>query len=213
MWYDIQNTLYEKGLLHGIEVVNGRTYYPNAHKWCLEKKMTMIGVSDIHGPINMSYNIAGGDHRPLTIAYAKERTEESLKEALFDRRTVIYWKDILIGEEKFLYPIYSQSVKIETPAIKLSGDRWQNVHISNKSEVPFKLEISGDNSLVESPGSINLYPNKKTMFRIRSKSKDTSGKKSIKLKYSVTNLYVAPLKGMEIELPIEATFVRANKNK
>ncbi|HID77044.1 MAG TPA: histidinol-phosphatase, partial [Planctomycetaceae bacterium] len=49
-WTDVHTQLYEKGWLHGIEVANGETYYPEAHRWCLEKQLTMMGNSDIHGP-------------------------------------------------------------------------------------------------------------------------------------------------------------------
>ncbi len=33
-WHPQHTTAYEKGWLHGIEVVNGNNYFPEAHPWC-----------------------------------------------------------------------------------------------------------------------------------------------------------------------------------
>ena len=49
-WFDIHTTLYEKKYMRGIEVVNGVSYYPEAHEWALEKGLTFMGTSDIHSP-------------------------------------------------------------------------------------------------------------------------------------------------------------------
>ncbi len=49
-WGDVQATLYERGWLHGIEVCNEDTYYPEAHAWAIEKNLTLVGNSDIHAP-------------------------------------------------------------------------------------------------------------------------------------------------------------------
>ncbi len=40
LWFEEHTWLLENGMLHGIEVVNGRSYYPEAHRWCLEKNLT-----------------------------------------------------------------------------------------------------------------------------------------------------------------------------
>ena len=76
LWFDEHTKLVEQGLMHGIEVVNG-SYYPEAHRWCLEKKLTMIGTSDAHAPI---FPYASGKHRTMTLVFAKERTAEAIKQ-------------------------------------------------------------------------------------------------------------------------------------
>jgi hypothetical protein len=102
VWYPEHTKLLEEGKLNGIEVVNTREYYPEAHRWALEKKLTMLSNSDIHQPLNLDFHVHDGDHRPLTLVFAKERTEAAIKEALFARRTVVYSGNRLIGEEQFL---------------------------------------------------------------------------------------------------------------
>ena len=51
LWWNEHTRLYEEGYMQGIEVANGKKYSPEAQRWCMEKKLTMIGTSDIHQPI------------------------------------------------------------------------------------------------------------------------------------------------------------------
>ncbi|MFC1492749.1 Sb-PDE family phosphodiesterase [candidate division KSB1 bacterium] len=210
VWYDIQNEIWEKGWLHGIEVVNTDDYYPNAHQWCLEKNITMIGASDVHGPINMSYDLANGEHRPITLVFAREKTEESVKEALFDRRTAVYWRNILIGEEKFLRPIFTGSIEITTPEVTVKGTGGAYVQIKNNSDIKYELAANGENEYVSMPGNVVLYPGKTIMMRIRGTTEDRSGVRKINLPYIIKNLYVKPNEGMPVELSVNVRFLPAD---
>lgn len=87
-WSDVQDKMHEEHLLNGMEVANGKKYYPLTHKWCLEKELTMIGNSDIHHP-SIDYSYTAQKHRTLTLVFAKERTVESIKEALRAGRTAV----------------------------------------------------------------------------------------------------------------------------
>jgi predicted metal-dependent phosphoesterase TrpH len=97
IWYKEHTELHKKGWMHGIEVVNGDEYYGLAHKWALEKKLTMLGNSDVHTPTGLNYDFHAGEHRSMTLVLAKEKSKEAIKEALLARRTVIYWRNRLIG--------------------------------------------------------------------------------------------------------------------
>jgi len=94
-WYNEHTEIYEAGNLHGMEVVNGKEYYPEVFQWCLDKNLTMLSNSDVHDPILM--DLSQGEHRALTLVFAELRTIESIKEALFDRRTAVYWNNFLFG--------------------------------------------------------------------------------------------------------------------
>ncbi len=65
-WLDVHTEIYEKKWLHGMEVANDDDYYPTAHKWCVEKGLTMLGNSDIHQP-DLRKESLPDDHRPLTL--------------------------------------------------------------------------------------------------------------------------------------------------
>ncbi|NIP53060.1 MAG: histidinol-phosphatase, partial [Phycisphaerae bacterium] len=61
-WFDVHTKLYKSKWMHGIEVANGDSYYPDGHKWCLEKGLTMMGTSDIHDP-SLITETTPGNHR------------------------------------------------------------------------------------------------------------------------------------------------------
>ncbi len=211
VWYDTQGELYEKGMLHGIEVVNGDDYYPNAHKWCLEKKLTMMGNSDVHNPINMDYNFSKGEHRPMTIVLAKEKSIEAVKEALFARRTVVYWENVLIGEEKYLKPIFNKSIEIINPDVAIKGKGRAYIHIRNNSDISFELETDAEFEDISFPKNITLFGDKTVLFDIRGKSEKLSGRKDLHIPYKVKNLWIAPEEGLPVELLINVNFSPAEK--
>ena len=211
VWYDEQNVFYEKGYLHGIEVVNGRDYYPLAHKWCLEKNLTMLGNSDIHDPVNMVYDFNSGEHRPMTLVLVKEKTEEALKEALFARRTIVYHENTLIGEEKYLKPIFDESVEIDNPDVTIRGRSRVYIQIHNKSDISFELVVDGAVEDITFPGNITLYADKTILFQIRGNTGTLSGRKNIRIPYRVRNLLVEPEEGLSVELIINVDFIPAKK--
>jgi len=209
VWYAEHTELYEKGWLHGIEIVNQNEYYPRAHKWCLEKKLTMLGNSDVHNPTNLDYEFHEGEHRTVTVVLAKKKSKEAIKEALLKRRTVIYWKNNLIGEEKYLRAIFNASIEIINPDVAIKGKGAVNIQIRNKSEIDFELEADGAVDRIWAPGNITLYGDKIVLFRIGGRTEKLSGMKKIRLPYKVKNLLVAPEKSLSEELIIRANFVPA----
>ncbi|MEE9292924.1 MAG: PHP domain-containing protein, partial [Acidobacteriota bacterium] len=114
-WYPEHQELVDGDMLHGIEVVNEREYYPEAHRWCIQKNLTMLSNSDVHNPANLDYEVRRGDHRPVTLVFSKDRRLSSIKEALFAHRTAVYSANMLIGDESFLRPIFTRSITIENP--------------------------------------------------------------------------------------------------
>ena len=210
VWYDIQNEIYEKGWLHGIEVINGKSYYPNAHQWCLDKKMTMLGNSDIHGLIKWSYDPDKGEHRPITLVFAKARTSKELKAALFDRRTAVYAGDLLIGEEKYLRPIFEQSVELKNPDVTITGKGSAYIEICNVSDIPYKLTSDKEFDEYGFSKNLVLYPGKSVMMRVFSKLEDQSGKNKLTIPYTVSNLYVLPETGMDVQFKINVEFIPKN---
>ena len=43
LWWEKHTELFENDLMHGIEVFNSRSYYPEALDWANEKELTMFG--------------------------------------------------------------------------------------------------------------------------------------------------------------------------
>jgi hypothetical protein len=188
IWYAEHTELFEKGWMHGIEIVNDREYYPLAHKWALEKKLTMLGNSDVHNPTKLDYEFHEGQHRTMTLVLAKEKSEAAIKEALLHRRTVVYWKNILIGEEKYLRPVFNRSIDIINSDVTLKGETPVYVQIHNKSEIDFELVAEGAADDILAPPDITLYGDKTVLFKITAKSEELSGKKQVRLVYRIKNL-------------------------
>ncbi|MCJ7811709.1 Sb-PDE family phosphodiesterase [bacterium] len=206
IWYVTAEELYQNGWLHGIEVVNGRDYYPEAHQWCLDKKLTMMGNSDIHPPTTASYEFQKGQHRSMTLVFVKERTEPAIQDALINRRTVVYWNDTLIGEPQYLEPLFEASIQIKNPNVIMEGKSSQYIQITNTSDVPFILERRDILDSIDIPDRLTLYQNRTVMMRIRGKNEELSGEKIVSLPYTVTNLWSAPDQGLPVQLNLNITF-------
>ena len=112
---DFQKERIKKGELHGIEVINMGDYAEESLALALEHNLTIMGTSDIHGLIDWDF-VEKGHDRPITLVFAKEKTEEALKEALFAGRTVAVFNSLLVGKEENLVPLLEACIKIEKAA-------------------------------------------------------------------------------------------------
>lgn len=108
---DFQKERINKGELHGIEVINTVDYSEESLALALENNLTIMGTSDIHGLIDWSYT-QKGNHRPITLVFAKEKSLDGLKEALFAGRTVAVYNDLLVGKADYLKPLLQASIEI-----------------------------------------------------------------------------------------------------
>jgi 3',5'-nucleoside bisphosphate phosphatase len=206
-WYEEHTELVEQGRLHGIEVVNGRSYYPEAHRWCIEKDLTMLSNSDIHNPLNLDYDVHQGDLRPLTLVFARERTAEAIREALFDRRTAVYAGDRLIGHERFLKPIFEESIHVLNPAFQLRDRQRVYVQVHNRSDIPYQLELAGTVEGLSLPKTVSLGAGRTVLVEVRAGDKVAPGQRRLQLPYHVTNLLVGPDTSLLIQIPLDVTFV------
>ena len=82
-----------------------RVVLPSAHQWCLEKNLTMMGNSDIHGPDLREGSTDGPSHDDAGVRQGAD--PEAVKEALLAGRTVVWYKDQLIGRREYLEPLSS----------------------------------------------------------------------------------------------------------
>jgi len=195
LWWPEHTQLLAQGMMHGIEVVNG-SYFPEAHRWALEKNLTMMGNSDVHAPMPV---FASGQHRTITLVFAKERTAEAIYEALMERRTAIYHRDYLIGEEKYLKELFENAVEI---SVKKTNNTAQ-ITLQNKSDLSFRLKSLGhDTRLVYFRNSdietITIAPQSVYFIEVRLNDGITSGD----VNFSIENLLVEPNTGMRYTVTV-----------
>jgi hypothetical protein len=213
VWYDEHTWLQEQGILQGIEVVNGRDYYPEAHRWAVDKKLTMLSNSDIHAPLNLDYHVPDGDHRPLTLVFATARTPEAIHEALRARRTAVYSGDKLIGAEQSLKPIFANSAKFLKPSVRITSKDPFFLQIANTADITYELERVGDTTDLITPKSLRLAGNKTVLFEVKTKANAANGTKQIAATYQVKNLLVGPDEPLTVTLSFEAEIAFGSEYK
>ncbi len=189
-WFDIHTQLYENILMHGIEVVNGVSYYPEAHQWALEKNLTMMGNSDIHQPM-VGNEMTSEIHRPMTLVFAKEKSIKALREGLIAGRTAVWFQNQLIGKPNYLHAIFKKAVQIDKPYLRRDDTIW--FEITNNCDIDINvLDLGQDGRKITLPA--NTVTIVKT--KVDKKAEQT------KLRYKVTNFLIAPDKGLPVNLNI-----------
>ncbi len=192
VWYPEHSQILAEGMLHGIEVVNGRSYYPEAHRWAIEKKLAIVSNSDIHAPMHMDYHLRDGDHRPMTLVFAKERTPDAIHEALRERRSAAFAGGFVVGDETFLRPIFEKSIRITNPGFAIKGKGRVLVQIANDSGIDFHLGRTGELAEVTLPKEITLPAGKTVILDVRGTGAAPAGERRLTLPYAVKNLLVGP---------------------
>lgn len=185
--YDIHKKLIAKGWLNGIEYFNDVEYYPLVFNMCREYNLAMTGNSDAHGIISEAYNKPEYINRPMTLVFAKERTHNSLKEALFEGRTMMWFRDILAGKEEFAKPFFYQCISVEEPYYR--DDENIYFEVVNNSDIPFHL-INGSK---DAPQELTLSANSVTRVVVSKKVKSP-------LQYDVRNIQTGEKDVLRIEL-------------
>ena len=191
LWFNEHSQLLQQGMMHGIEVVNGGHYCPEAHRWCLEKKLTMIGNSDVHGPMQ---NFAPGKHRAMTLVFARSATPEAIREALKERRTAIYSEERIIGEDKYLKELFENAVEMNIEKI----DNAVRITFRNKSDLTFHLKKTAHDASLVYFRDYTIVPNGVHTITVRLQD----GVKGGDVNFCVENFLVEPNKGMRYTIKI-----------
>ena len=193
--------------MHGIEIVNENEYYPLVFKWAQEKKLTVMGNSDVHDPTCMFYDFSKGEHRPMVLVFAKECSEDSIKDAMLAHRTAVYYKNSIIGDEQYLKPIFEKAVDVSETQVSIRGKGRAFIRIRNNSELDLELVANGSLKHIIAPANITLNADRTVMLTIAGKNKTFSGTEKIHIPYKVKNLVVASDAGLPVELEVNVKFI------
>lgn len=203
-WFPEHTRLLQEGMLHGIEIANGRDYYPEAHAWAIEKNLTILGDSDIHAPVGMEYQPSSGDRRPMTLVFAKQRTLSSLKEALQERRTAVIANGMLFGDERYVRPIAESALGLVKASVRIQGKQKAAFQLANRSDLPFELERVEESNALVLPKRIVIPAGKTVLVEVQGKGmlqKDASTK--IELLYRANNVLPKPGHPLILRFPVE----------
>jgi hypothetical protein len=152
-WMAEHEAIYKKGWMHGIEVFNEKEWYPEAIQWAMEKNLVITGNSDIHEEYDYKYNTDLYPIRPLTLVFAKERSEESLREAMFAGRTATLFFNMLVGRKEFIEPLVKRSVSVA--ASHYFQDDYLYFTVRNVSDIEFTF-VKKEADLSEMPAKFVL---------------------------------------------------------
>lgn len=193
LFTDIHQDLLKRGLLGGVEVVNGGRYNVIAHRMAMKYNLTMFGNSDAHWGLPEN-------SRPITIVLAKDKSQDAIKEAIINRRTAVYSDNILIGRHADVDALFKASLNIIAKKIDAKNRPQLQIAIYNKSDMDFEVNFKTDYIL-------DHYPLGKATL----KSKETTTllldavweyPESTTLKVEVQNIVTSPEEHLVTELVV-----------
>ena len=141
--YPEHEKILNDGYMDAIEVYNESCgYSPEAHEWCLKHNLAILGNSDCHQMLLDGVDYLNGEHRPITLVFARERSLDGVREALDNCRSAIFAEGMVYGREQELAPLFKACVKVKDM-------KWEEKMVSftleNVSSIPVRL--------VKAPGS------------------------------------------------------------
>ncbi len=183
----IHINLIEQGLLEGIEVVNDTTYSDEGLQLALDYNLTILGTSDIHGIVDWQYKIPFGGHRPVTLVFATEKTPSSLKRALRKGRTVIWYKENLIGKHENLVPLINACLNSKD-AFYINNSTVVNVKLENNSDASYSLRNISRYNFYSDVDVFTINPHGEKILDIKTGEK----KRKFSMQFEVLNALTAP---------------------
>lgn len=199
LWWAEHTRLYESGLLNGIEIYNDQEYYPEALNWANEKGLVIFSNTDIHNPVNLSYDLTK-THRPMTLVFAKDKSLESVKEALFAKRTVAWFDDTLAGPAEFLRPLFFASVEINCFPLNIPDKKIVVAEIKNNSDINLELELVRQPEGFKTTGKVKVEARHTQNIRIEATSGDLINLKTTGFEYKVNNFMISPKENLAVML-------------
>ena len=127
-----EKTAYGEGLIDGVEVMNGGMFFPGIIDRVREYNQFIAANTDVHRTTACDYRLTGAD-RPMTLILAKDKSLESLREALLQRRTIAFGFNTLCGSEELLRDFFHACVKV-------TRINETSVLVTNMTSITFKLQ-------------------------------------------------------------------------
>lgn len=95
--------------------------------------------------------------------FCKEKTQEAIQDALFNRRTVVFYKNLLIGRDEFLVPLLQQSITIKkakysgnSMVLSVDIENTTNAEITLMNKTAFTFHSGGELVTLKAGETTNL---------------------------------------------------------
>lgn len=146
---DTEKIAYEEGLIDGVEVMNGSEFYPGIIDRVQERGLFIAANSDIHGATAVDYRLTGSD-RPMTLILARDKSMESIREALESNRTIALGYGELCGEKGLLAELFKASITFDELNVT---EKNKVLQLTNKTSIPYLIQLEGKNPIHIDPHS------------------------------------------------------------
>ena len=190
--------LIKNKLLHGIEVVNETTFSEEALQIALDHGLTILGTSDIHGLVDWDFDISNGGHRPLTFVLAEDQSVSTIKKALFDGKTFVWFNDMLIGKQAHLESVIKANMMLSSQGYA-KDKTLLKLTITNQSALPIQLHYTGNYSFHSRSENFIVPPYTSLTVQLK------TGKKlsQISLPFTILNAITAPKKNLSLTWEVD----------
>lgn len=211
---EMHRQLLQENLFQGVEIVNGYNgYSAEGFQIALDHNLTLIGCSDIHNPVDLQYDnpwrpdLRDGGHRPVTLVFSRDRTPAAVRESLFERRTVVWWENTLIGRKEWLVPLIEASLH-PVSAGYLPADKYArppvdqpviNLDLTNTSDADFILRNVGPYSLTSHADVFIVPAHRSTRIQVKTRERLPR----LQLPFEILNAFTAPRSHPVVTLAVE----------
>ena len=185
----------DQKMLHGIEVANGADYSESALQIALANNLAILGTSDIHGLIDWDYDIAGGEHRTVTLVLAKAANSAAIHDALRANRTVAWYRDTLIGRPANVEEVIRSSLTLQAGGL-VEKSQVLAVKIRNASPVRYTLRLKAPRAFYNRSDVIVVPPRGEVEVQVTG----AVTPETLQLEFEVLNAITAPKQTFSLTL-------------
>lgn len=179
--YAVHEKLMAEKKIDLVEVHNFMEYYPLTFDWMYKYDLAPTANSDTHDAIMIEYGVEKMA-RPITLVFAKDRTEAAIKEALVARRTAAVFNNMIVAKKEWAEKLFWASIRYRI--ISITG-MTALVEIENISDIPFIIRKSANERTILPAGKV---------VRTKITAPGT---------LTIENIYVGHNKNLELPIPME----------
>jgi predicted metal-dependent phosphoesterase TrpH len=194
----LHDEMLSSGLFNGIEVASQVGYSDEALQIALDHDLAIIATSDAHSLVDWDFDVPAGGHRPVTLVFAAEHSQQALEDALFAGRTVAWIGNTLIGREAQLLPLIQASLIVgdarylgDTSVLRVRLENGSDAEWVLRNESAFRFYNASDLVVVPANSSFDLEV---TTGELRPR---------IDLRFEVMNAVIAPSTHPSLTLPVD----------
>jgi len=200
-WHPHVEAAYKEGLFQGVELVNGKDFYPAVYPWIAEKGLTILCNSDIHLPTPPR---AVGGPRPITLLFARTADAEGVREALVARRTAAWLGDDVWGAEDHLRGLWQGAVGPWPTSLSARPGQRLALRVQNASAIPFRLRRRSSPPWLPLE-AVTLQARATSLVYLPIARDAPAGRQQVALELEVANLHIGPGRELGVTLPLEIT--------